>query len=149
MVNAMFFYRIANWLYKHHIPILPQLIRLLIFLMYNSVVPYEAEIGKGTYLAYGGIGVVIHKKSIIGENVIIGSNVTIGGKSGIYELPKIGNNVYLATGAKVIGNISIGDYAVVGANAVVTKDVPANAVVGGVPAQIISFKGGPEYYKLL
>ena len=79
MLNAMFFYRIERWLYLHHIPFLPKLVELLIFLMYNSKVPYQAEIGKGTILGYGGMGVVIHSKSKIGKYVTIGQQVTIGG----------------------------------------------------------------------
>ena len=79
MLNAIFFYRISRWLYLHHIPILPQLITLLIFLIYNSKVPYKAKIGKGTKLGYGGIGVVIHSDSIIGANCSISQQVTIGG----------------------------------------------------------------------
>lgn len=79
MLNAMFFYRISRWCYLHHIPLVPKLITLLIFLIYNSKVPYQAEIGRGTKLGYGGIGVVIHSKSVIGANCSIGQQVTIGG----------------------------------------------------------------------
>jgi serine O-acetyltransferase len=79
MLNAIFFYRISRWLYLHHIPVLPKLITLLIFLIYNSKVPYTAKIGKGTRLGYGGIGVVIHSKSNIGDYCTIGQQVTIGG----------------------------------------------------------------------
>jgi serine O-acetyltransferase len=89
--------------------------------------------------------VIIHKRSIIGNNVIIGSNVTIGGRSGLIDVPIIGDNVYIATGAKILGNVKVGNYAVIGANAVVIKDVPENAIVGGVPAKILSLKGGKEY----
>lgn len=71
MVNAIFFYNIARWMYLHKIPFIPKLITLLIFLIYNSKVPYQAEIGKGTKLGYGGIGVVIHSKSKIGKNCSI------------------------------------------------------------------------------
>lgn len=80
MLNAMFFYRQARWLYLHHIPFLPKLITLIIFLIYNSKVPYQAEIGKGTKLGYGGIGVVIHSKSKIGSYCSVGQQVTIGGQ---------------------------------------------------------------------
>lgn len=79
MLNAMFFYRQARWLYLHHIPFLPIFLELLIFLIYNSKVPYQAEIGKGTMLGYGGIGVVIHSKAKIGSNCMIAQQVTIGG----------------------------------------------------------------------
>lgn len=79
MLNAMFFYRQARWLYLHHVPIIPKLLELLIFFIYNSKVPYQAEIGKGTKFGYGGIGVVIHQNAIIGSNCIVAQQVTIGG----------------------------------------------------------------------
>ena len=116
---------------------LPKLIKLLIFLLYNSSIPYQAKIGAGTKFAYGGIGVIIHKKAIIGQNCMIGSNVTVGGRSGKQEVPIIGSNVYLATGSKVLGDIEIGDHATIGANAVVIKNVPSYGVAAGVPAKII------------
>lgn len=67
MLNAIFFYRISRWLYLHHVPFLPKLITLVIFLIYNSKVPYQAEIGKGTRLGYGGVGMIIHSKVKIGS----------------------------------------------------------------------------------
>lgn len=67
MLNAIFFYRISRWLYLHHVPFLPKLITLVIFLIYNSKVPYQAEIGKGTRLGYGGVGMIIHSKAKIGS----------------------------------------------------------------------------------
>lgn len=141
MINAIWFYRISRWLYLHHIPVLPNLITLIIFLIYNSKVPYQAQIGKGTHLGYGGIGVVIHSKSIIGEYVSIGQQVTIGGGNNRYPgVPTIGDNVYLAKGCIVIGGIKIGNNVTVGANAVVTKPVPDNAIVAGIPAKILRFK---------
>ena len=78
MLNAIFFFRISRWLYLHHVPFLPKLITQIIFLIYNSKVPYQAEIGKGTRLGYGGVGVVIHSKAKIGSYCSIGQQVTIG-----------------------------------------------------------------------
>lgn len=141
MLNAMEFYRISRWLYLHNIPFIPKLITLMIFLIYNSKVPYEAEIGKGTKLGYGGIGVVIHKKSKIGNQCVISQHVTIGGGNSKYPgLPKIGNNVHISHGAIVFGGITIGDNVEIGANAVVNKPVPDNAIVAGVPAKILRIK---------
>lgn len=80
MLNAIFFYRISRWCYLHRIPFIPKLVTLLIFLIYNSKVPYQARIGKGTKLGYGGIGVVIHSESVIGRNCSVGQQVTIGGE---------------------------------------------------------------------
>lgn len=141
MLNAMFFYRISRWLYLHHIPVLPKLITLLIFLIYNSKVPYQAKIGRGTLLGYGGVGVIIHSASIIGENCSIGQQVTIGGGNSHYPgVPVIGNNVHINKGAIVFGGITVGDNAEIGANAVVNKPVPTNAIVAGVPAKILRIK---------
>lgn len=141
MLNAIFFYRISRWLFLHHIPVLPKLVTLLIFLIYNSKVSYKTEIGKGTRLGYGGIGVVIHQNAKIGKNVSIGQQVTIGGGNSKYPgVPTIGDNVSIHKGAIVMGGIEVGDNAEIGANAVVNKPVPANAVVVGVPAKIIRKK---------
>lgn len=125
----------------HRIPFIPKLVTLLIFLIYNSKVPYQARIGKGTKLGYGGIGVVIHSESVIGRNCSVGQQVTIGGGNSRYPgVPVIGDNVYMHKGAIIYGGITVGDNAEIGANAVVNKPVPDNAVVAGVPAKIIRIK---------
>ncbi len=145
MLDAIWFYRISRWLYLHHIPLLPKFITLFIFLIYNSKVPYQAEIGKGTHLGYGGIGVVIHSKSVIGKNVSIGQQVTIGGGNNKYPgLPVIEDNVRISKGAIVFGGITIGKNSIIGANAVVTKPVPPYSVVAGVPAKIIRTLDGQD-----
>ncbi|MFK5878239.1 MAG: DapH/DapD/GlmU-related protein [Flavobacteriaceae bacterium] len=105
--------------------------------MYNSSIPYQAIIGKGSFFAYGGIGVVLHQRVVLGENCLIGSNVTIGGKSGENNVPIIGDNVKIATGVKILGAVIVGSNVTIGANAVVVKDVPNNVVVAGIPAKII------------
>lgn len=146
-MNAVNFYRIEHWLWKRKVPILPQFIHHLIFLMFNSHIPASCTIGKGTRFAYGGIGVVIHANCVIGNDCIIGTNVTIGGRSGRINSPTIGNNVYISTGAKVLGDIQIDDNVIVGANAVVIKDVPRNAIVVGVPSKIVKYS--PEGNRLI
>lgn len=133
-------YRLAHFLYSMHIPFLPKLIYYVQYILFNSSVPASCIIGKKTKFAYGGIGVVIHYRAEIGANCMIGQNITIGGRSGHYDVPKIGNNVEICAGSRVLGPIKVGDNAIIGANAVVIKDVPANAVVAGVPAKIIKFR---------
>lgn len=140
MLNAISFYRVSRWLYLHHIPVLPKLITLLIFLIYNSKIPYQAKIGRGSTFGYGGMGVVIHSKSIIGVNCTICQQVSIGGNSRFPEVPVIGNNVYIAKGSIVMGGITIGNNVTIGANAVVTKPIPDNAIVAGVPIKILRTK---------
>ena len=106
----------------------------------GGVVPYQCQIGKGTVFAYQALGVVLHKRAVLGEGCRIQQNVTIGGTSGKEDVPVLGNRVQVGAGAMVLGPIHVGDNAIIGANAVVTKDIPANAVVAGVPAKIIRFR---------
>ena len=137
MVNAIFFYRIANWLYRHHIPILPKIIQLFIFLCYNCNIPYKVKIGRGTSFSHGGIGVLFNRSVEIGDNCIIGNNCSIVGQTPFYNTPVLKNNVYLAPGCVIQGPVIIGNNVIIGANAVVNKSVPDNAIVAGIPARII------------
>lgn len=137
MINAYYFYYFAHLLFRYKIPILPKVIKLFIFLIYNSSIPFECKIGKGTRFAYGGISTIIHKDCVLKENINIGSCVVLGGKVGVKGVPMIESNVYIGTGAKILGPIKIGKNSIIGANAVVVKDVPANVVVAGIPAAII------------
>lgn len=146
VVTAIQLYRISRWLYVRHIPVLPRVLYGLGFFLFNASVPYQAQIGRGTRLGYGGMGVVIHERAVVGRDCIIGQQVTIGGRAGHVNPPRIGNRVYVATGAKVIGDIEIGDESVVGANAVVLHSVPARSVVGGIPARIIKSNIDIAYY---
>lgn len=79
MYNAINLYRMAHWLYLHHVPFLPKLITLFIFLIYNSKIHYSTEIGSGTTLAYGGMSVLIHNRCAIGKRCSIGAHVVLGG----------------------------------------------------------------------
>ena len=130
-------YRFANLLYRLHIPIIPKVIYYIQYLMFNSSVPASVKMGKGTKFAYGGIALVIHARTEIGENCIVGQCCTIGGRSKQYNVPKIGDNVYIGAGAKVLGPVVIGSNVVIGAGSVVLSNIPSNSVVAGVPAKII------------
>jgi serine O-acetyltransferase len=89
------------------------------------------------------MGVVIGETTVIGDNVTLFQGVTLGGtgKEKGKRHPNIGNNVVIGTGAKVLGNITIGDNSYIGANAVVIKDVPANSTVVGVPGRVTKQDG--------
>ncbi|MEG0868743.1 MAG: serine O-acetyltransferase [Hafnia sp.] len=135
-------YRFGHWLYQKNWIRASKLVRNLIYLIANSYIPSSAHIGKGSVLAYGGIGVVIHANAVIGEDCVIGQNVTIGAAEGYASAqanrcPVIGNNCYIAAGAKILGAITIGDNCQIGAGAVVLKDAPANSVLVGMPAKVI------------
>ena len=130
-------YRIANWFFQKKIPLIPRVIMHFMHVIFSCSLPYQAKIGENFKLGHGGLGVVINKKTQIGNNCTIGTGVTIGGTSKIETVPVIGNNVYVASGAKILGPVVIGNNVVIGANSVVVKDVPSNCVVAGVPARII------------
>lgn len=129
-------YRLAKTAWKANDRVSANYVDEFIFTKFNCRIPYTAEIGAGTTFGYGGIGVVVHKRSIIGKDCMIAQNVTLGGRVR-GEPPVIGDNVYIAPGAKCLGG-RIGNNVVVGANAVVITEVPDNCVVAGVPARVIS-----------
>lgn len=135
--NAINKYRRAHWLYEHKFRSLARIYEMWIYLIHNSFIPPECEIGEGTTFGYKGIGVVVHKRAKIGKNCVIAQGVTIGGRGGHYDVPEIGDNCYIGAGAKVLGPITLGDNVVVGANAVMTKSAPSNTVWAGVPARLI------------
>lgn len=143
-MNAIHFHRAQTWAALRGVPVLPRVIHRLIFLLFNSVIPPEAELGEGTRFGYGGMGVVLHKRARLGARVMISPQVTVGGRSGHWDVPVVGDDVYIGTGAKLLGPIRIGDGATIGANSVVIDDVPANGIVAGVPARLIRIGDCPE-----
>lgn len=97
-------------------------------------------IGKGLYIPHFAGGIYANCNRM-GENCIITTGCVLGNKGGKNPgMPTIGNNVEIAVGAKVIGNVKVGNNVVIAPNSVVVKDVPDNAIVSGVPAQIIKMK---------
>lgn len=133
--KVMKLYRLENNLYKKGIPILPKVICKIIRIFFGAEIPYTCKIGENVELKHGGLGIVIHDKAEIGDGSIIYHNVTIGGREQKGH-PIIGKNVYIGTGACILGGITIGDNVKVGANAVVLKDLPSNSTAVGVPATI-------------
>lgn len=113
---------------------------------YGIDLKYLTDIGKGFYIGHFG-NIIVSEKAVIGDNVNISHGVTIGranrGKN--KGFPTIGNRVYIGPGAKVIGKVAVGNNVTIGANCVVTRDVPDNAVVVGIPSRIISQKGSLGY----
>lgn len=95
---------------------------------------YSSEIGKGLKINHG-VGSVIGARCRIGDNCTIHQNCTLGDRNG--GRPTIGDNVTIYAGSMILGNISIGDNTIIGANSVVTESCPANSVLVGTPARII------------
>ena len=109
-------------------------------------IEFTTRIGEGFFIGHFG-GIVVNLLSTIGRNCNISQGVTIGSinrgkRTGV---PAIGNNVYIGPGAKILGGITVGDGAAIGANCVVTRDVPENGVVVGIPGEVISHDGSEGY----
>ena len=144
--KLILYFRIANFFYKKNQTKRTYITRFLqsIFTkMFNKYLEkfccdfkIKTEIGKGLHIPHP-IGIVINGKAKIGNNCTIMQQVTIGNKLNDDKIPEIGNNVFIGAGAKIIGNIKIEDNVIIGANAVVTKSIPKNCIVAGIPARII------------
>lgn len=125
-----------------YVPFLPSLLRFLMFILYNSVIPPQCRIGNGSSFAHGGIGTVLHPNCIIGERALIGQGVTLGGTFGS-GAPTVESDIWIGPGLRILGEITTGKNTVIGANAVVIHAVEENSVMGGVPAKLIrSIKPG-------
>jgi len=113
---------------------------------YGIDIPYSTRVGKGLYIGHFGC-IFINPDVVLGRNLNISQGVTIGQSSRGKRAgcPIIGDNVYIGPGAKIIGAIRVGNHAAIGANCVVTKDVPDNAVVVGIPGKVISYEGSEGY----
>lgn len=135
--QSVFLFRLSQKLGRR-IPLLGFLIKQINQAVTGADIAWQAEIGDGMILFHPN-GVVIGPHSRIGKDVTIQQGVTIGGSgdSSITEVVKIGDSVSFGSGCKIIGNLSVGDKARIGANAVVLGDVPADTTAVGVPARLI------------
>lgn len=141
-LHAVTWYRLANRFWKWNFKFLARLISQFTRFFTGIEIHPGATIGKGFFIDHG-MGVVIGETAEIGDNVLIYHGVTLGGVSLEKKKrhPTIGNNVVIATGAKVLGAITIGDNARIGANAVVLKDVPPDSTVVGIPGRVVVQNG--------
>ena len=137
MINVIRFYEIERFFFLHHIPFLPKLFQLVIFLMYNCSIPASCSIGKGTFFNHAGLGVLINGHVKIGVNCKIGNNVSIVGQGPFKNVLLLKNRIYIGPGAVIQGPVVVEDSVIIAPNAVVTKSVPAYKIVAGVPAKII------------
>jgi serine O-acetyltransferase len=147
-------YRFGYWVRTEvHIPVARQVLKLISVIWHKLIevttgidLASEATIGKGLYIAHFG-NIFVNAGTRIGENCNLSQGVTIGvgGRGAKQGCPKIGDRVFIGPGAKIFGAIEIGNDVAIGANAVVTKDLPDNVVAVGVPAKIISAKGSQDF----
>lgn len=114
--------RVLIWNTRHRIPIFSRLYMLFLGCEISVALP------KTVFLPHP-LGIVIHQNVQLGENVVIGHQVTLGGRDLTPTAPQIEDGVYIGAGAKILGKVRVGRGATVGANAVVTKDVPAGKTV--------------------
>jgi serine O-acetyltransferase len=151
-MQAVIVFRFGHWALRR-----PKLLRLvldpiyavldfLIHVMWGIELHRRAQIGPGLYIGHSG-GIIVSPLAIIGSNCNLSQSVTIGvsGEGEKFGAPVIGNNVYIAPGARLFGKITIGDNVKIGANAVVHQSIPDNAVVVLDPGfKIISYKGNRD-----
>jgi len=142
-VKAVFFHRIANFFAIAKFDLIARVISQFSRFLTGIEIHPKAKIGKNLFIDHG-MGVVIGETSNIGDNVTIYHMVTLGGISPsinsddqreIKRHPTLKDNVVVGSGAQVLGPITVGKNAKIGANAVVTKDVPENGVMVGIPAK--------------
>ena len=144
-VKALFFHKIANFFCKAEFDLIARIISQTSRFLTGIEIHPKAKIGKNFFIDHG-MGVVIGETSEIGDNVTLYHSVTLGGISpsikseeqiNIKRHPTLQNNVVVGSGAQILGPVVVGENAKIGANAVVTKNVPANAVMVGIPAKNI------------
>lgn len=141
-LHAIVWHRVAHAFWRHGLKFLARVISQINRFVTGIEIHPGAQIGKGFFIDHG-MGVVIGETAEIGDNVLLYHGVTLGGVSLEKKKrhPTIGNNVVIATGAKVLGAITIGDNAKIGANAVVLKDVPPDSTVVGIPGRVVALEG--------
>ncbi len=141
-VHALAFHRLGHWLWTHGWLTLARFVSHVSRFLTGIEIHPAARLGPGLFIDHG-MGVVIGETSEVGANVTLLQAVTLGGTSLKREKrhPTLGDNVVVGAGAKVIGNIRIGDGSRIGAGSVVVRDVPPNAVVVGVPGRV-TYKDG-------
>jgi serine O-acetyltransferase len=135
--NPLWWHRVAQKMNRIGLPALASLVDYFVRWFYGCWCPHTVQIGKGSSLGYGGLGCVIHGDSVIGRNVHIGANVLLGGDGRRQGVPVIEDDVFIGFGAVLMGSITVGKGSVVGANTVVTKDIPPGSVVVGSSARVI------------
>ncbi len=149
-VRALSMHRFANRLYRMHLKLLARMVSQYCKRRTGIEIHPAAKIAAGVFIDHGE-GVVIGETAEVGTGTVIYQGCTLGGtgKETGKRHPTVGENCVISAGAKVLGNITVGDYAKVGAGAVVLKDVPPHATVVGVPARVVRINGSKDSVDLV
>lgn len=137
-LHALLWYRLSHWLWRHSLKWLARSISTLARWLTGIEIHPGATIGRRFFIDHG-MGVVIGETTEIGDDVTLYQGVTLGGTSWNKgkRHPTLGNGVIVGAGAKILGPFTVGEGAKVGSNAVVTKEVPADATVVGIPGKVV------------
>lgn len=137
-LHALWFHRLANWFWKHNRLFWGRFISAINRLLTGIEIHPGATIGRRVFIDHG-MGVVIGETAEVGDDVLIYQGVVLGGTSleKTKRHPTIGNGVVIGSGAKIIGNIKIGDASKIGAGSVVLKPVPAGSTCVGIPGRVV------------
>lgn len=144
-MNAISLYRIERWLFKKHVPFLPKIVQGLIFLLFNTKISPDSEIGKGTYFVCKGISTVLIPGTIIGDNCVLGLRFSTVRQFPYKDVPRLGNNVWIGPNVIIAGPVIVEDDVIVVGNSYLTKSVPKGAIVSGSPAKIIGWRKDLKY----
>ena len=141
-LHAIWFHRLSHKLYLRGWVLLPRMISNLARFLTGIEIHPGATIGEGLFIDHG-TGIVIGETAELGKNVTLYQGVTLGGtgKEKGKRHPTIGDNVVVASGAKVLGSFTVGEHAKIGAGSVVLKEVPPYATVVGIPGKIVCMYG--------
>lgn len=141
-LHAAWCHRMNHWLWNHGLKLVARWLSQVARLATGIEIHPAAQVGRRVFIDHG-MGVVVGETSVIGDDVTIYQGVTLGGtgKEHGKRHPTIGNGVVIGAGAKVLGNIVVGDNSRIGAGSVVTRSVPENSTVVGVPGHIV-FRDG-------
>ena len=142
---ALLFHRVSHWLWNHSLKLLARMNSNLARFITGIEIHPGATFGKRVFIDHG-MGVVVGETAIVGDDVLLYQGVILGGTSTekTKRHPTLERGVIVGAGAKVMGNITIGEYSKIGTGAVVLKDVPPESTCVGVPGRIVKRKGVPH-----